>query len=107
MKFITIKLDANEALGLSKELKKHKSVFEIYNLSPNNAKELLNININRDKALIAIIGKFKKIKSILEKDFNHLNLDIDAKSLEELNPKSIKSLKEYDDSGAALIQSSS
>ncbi|WP_096025620.1 threonine synthase [Campylobacter lanienae] len=94
MKFITIKLDANEALGLSKELKKHKSVFEIYNLSPNNTKELLNININRDKAIIAIIGKFKKIKSILEKDFNHLNLDIDAKSLEELNPKAIKSLKD-------------
>ena len=40
MKFITIKLDANEALGLSEELKKHKSVLEIYNLSPNNAKEL-------------------------------------------------------------------
>ena len=74
MKFITIKLDANEALGLSKELKKHKSVFEIYNLSPNNAKELLNININRDKALIAIIGKFKKIQSILEKDVSKTRL---------------------------------
>ncbi len=94
MKFIIIKLEKDMSKKALKELSKHKSVYEIYHLNQHNAKKILDINIDDSKELIAIIGKYKKIKSILERDFPELIRNLEARKLNEMNPKSIKALKD-------------
>ncbi|ARR00620.1 threonine synthase [Campylobacter porcelli] len=94
MKFIIIKLEKDMSKKALKELSKHKSVYEIYHLNQHNAKKILDINIDDSKELIAIIGKYKKIKSILERDLPELIRNLEARKLNEMNPKSIKALKD-------------
>ena len=68
MKLLSIVLDRLEASNLAKKLATHKCVSQVFCLDLAQAKAWDNKELKSQEALLVIIGKFKKIKVILDKE---------------------------------------
>lgn len=94
MKLLSIVLDRLEASNLAKKLATHKCANQVFCLDLAQAKAWNNKELKSQEALLVIIGKFKKIKVILDKENPNISQNLTIAKLSQVSTKSLEALQD-------------